>query len=354
MKVVVVGGLSDAKLYSKLQPLLAIDQINEIYLIRRKPLSIAGIKNYCPPAWMGSILLLAECYRLLMLFWVCIWNRPDRIIAFYMVPHGIYGWLAGTIFRIKTIQLLVGTDLDYVLKSKILLFFLRCAHKVGLRGQKTFEKLEQWGIPREKVFFPPNVFDVKMYGYDSLVTKKYDFLFLGDLVPPKQLEMLLNSVSLLRKSNPDVRVSLVGDGPLRKELEGLAESLGIKTNVFFLGAVAPEDVPSSLNLSRAYIMTSRIEGLPMAMIEALSCGLPVIMPDVGDVTSVAVNNKNSLIVTPATDENFANAMRTLLDDENLYQQLHRGALNTREWFSENYSLQAVVRVWNDAFELSES
>lgn len=354
MKVLVVSGLSNAKLYSKLQPLLAIKKISEIHLVRRKPLAVEGIENHCPPTWMRPILPLAECYRLIMLFWLCLWKRPDRIVAFYMVPHGVYGWLVGTVFRIRVIQLLVGTDLERVLGSKMLLFFLRRAHRVGLRGKKTYAKLEQYGIELERVFFPPNVFSIDAYRQNKSVEKEFDFLFLGDLVPPKGLELLIGSIAILQKSHPHVRVALVGDGPLRNQLEEQVASLQIDKNVFFLGAIQPEDVPNYLNKTKSFVMTSRIEGLPMAMIEALSCGLPVIMPDVGDVTSVAVDHQNSLIVSPATDSGFSNAMKALMEDRELYDRLQKGTIKTREMFSKDYSLGASIRIWNNALGLNES
>jgi len=354
MKVLVVSGLSNAKLYSKLQPLLAIKKISAIHLVRRKPLAVVGIEDHCPPTWMRPLLPLAECYRLIMLFWLCLWKRPDRIIAFYMVPHGVYGWLVGTIFRIKTIQLLVGTDLERVLRRKVLLFFLRSAHRVGLRGKKTYAKLKPYGMDVERVFFPPNVFSIDTYLPDKSVEKEYDFLFLGDLVQPKRLEMLIDSVAVLQKSHPHVRVALVGDGPLRNTLEEQVDLLQIGRNVFFLGVIQPEDAPNYLNKAKTFIMTSRIEGLPMAMIEALSCGLPVIMPDVGDVTSIAVHHQNSLIVSPATASGYAEEMKTLMDDRDLYARLQKGAIKTRDVFSKEYSLQASIRVWNNALELNES
>lgn len=354
MKVLVVSGLSDAKLYSKLQPLLAIEMISEINLVRRKPLAVVGIKDYCPPIWIRKILPLAECYRLFMLFWLCLWKRPDRVIAFYMVPHGVYGWLVGSIFRIKIIQLLVGTDLERVLRSRMLLFILRSAHRIGLRGKTTFAKLKPYRIDGGRVFYPPNVFNVDEYLPDEAVEKEFDFLFLGDLVQPKQLEMLIKSVAVLKKSQPHVRVALVGDGVLRNKLEELAASLQVDKNVFFLGAIEPVEVSRYLNRAKVFIMTSRIEGLPMAMIEALSCGLPVIMPDVGDVTLVAVHSRNSLIVSPATETGFAGAMKSLMEDRALYDRLKEGAINTRELFNKEYSLRAAIRIWRYALELKKS
>lgn len=345
MKVLVIAGLSNAKLYSKIQPLLAIESISEIVLIRRKPLSVKGVKDYCPPAWMCKILPLAECYRLLSVLIICLLKHPDRIIAFYMVPHGVYAWLAGILFRIKTIQLLVGTDLDCVIGSRFLRYILRKAQYIGLRGEKALARLQQYGIEGRNVFYPPNVFDISEFLPDESSKKDYDFVYLGGLVPPKRLEMLIGSVAILRKKHPDVRVALIGDGILRRQLEDQAVTLQVNDNIFFLGAIDRPEVSKYLNMGRVFIMTSRTEGLPMAMIEALSCGLPVIMPDVGDVTSIAVHNVNGLIVDPATDKAFSKAMHSLMAEKKLFARLKSGAIKSRELFKREYSLESVGRIW---------
>jgi glycosyltransferase involved in cell wall biosynthesis len=83
----------------------------------------------------------------------------------------------------------------------------------------------------------------------------------------------------------------------------------------------------------------------MAMIEAMSCGLPVVVPDVGDVTTVARHQENAWVVSPAAAEAYAAAITTLLEDTGLRGRLAEGALRARDRFTSEYSLEAARAAW---------
>jgi glycosyltransferase involved in cell wall biosynthesis len=352
MRLVIVCGLSNAKLRSKLAPLLALEAVEEIALVRREPLDEPGLLNYCPPRWLRRIVPLAEVYRFLTALWLCLRPpRPDRLIAFYLLPHGLYVEAIGWLLRIETMQLLVGTDLELALANRLLLGVVRHAHMVGVRGENSAKRLVARGVCPERVFVSPNVFDVEVYAPDASAEPAFDLIYAGSLISWKQLDILLQAVAQLRRRHAKLRLALVGDGPLRGSLEALAVRLGIESNVSFLGAVRSEEIPSYLNKARLFVMASKTEGLPMAMIEALSCGLPVVVPDVGEVTGVAHHGENAWIVSPPTVENFAQAIGTLLEDAELYARLREGALRSREFFRREYSLAATTEVWARALEI---
>jgi glycosyltransferase involved in cell wall biosynthesis len=92
-----------------------------------------------------------------------------------------------------------------------------------------------------------------------------------------------------------------------------------------------------------------MEGLPQAMIEAMSCGVPVVLPDTGDVTTIARHEENALIVSPPTDEGFTGAIARLLDDAALHRKLSEGGLAMREQFRRDYGLEGAIAEWRKAF-----
>ena len=91
------------------------------------------------------------------------------------------------------------------------------------------------------------------------------------------LDRLLDAVALLAGRRPGMKASLVGDGVLRGELEARAARLGLSGRVRFEGARPFEEIASWLRRARLMVMTSEMEGLPQAMIEAMSCGVPVVV-----------------------------------------------------------------------------
>ena len=153
---------------------------------------------------------------------------------------------------------------------------------------------------------------------------------MGNLVAVKRLDMLLDAAARLLEARPGFRLVLVGDGVLRGELEAHAARLGLGEAARFVGAQGFDEIAHWLRRARVFVMTSEMEGLPQAMIEAMSCGVPVVIPDTGDVTTLARHGENALIVSPPTAAGFADAIGRLLDDPPLHARLAAGCLAMRD------------------------
>jgi len=349
LRLVVVARLDDTKLRSKLAPIVALEEVEELVLVRRTPLALPGVSNLCPPRWASSVPLLAEAWRLWTILRLCARRRPSYVIALYMIPHGIYAEIARRLFGLPTILVsLSQLDLDLSLRRPFLWRALRAAHRVGVRGAHSRRRLVEAGLDPARVFEPPNVHDVAAYEAVDDAAKNVDVLYVGGLVPCKRVDVLLRAVAQVRERRPGLRVVLVGGGERRAELEDLAAALRLGETVTFAGEEPPEAVARWLGRARLFILTSEVEGLPMAMVEALSAGVPVIVPDVGDVTTVARDGENAWVVRGGAPESYAEAMATLLDDEPRRRRLSEGARGSRARFVKDYSLAAGMAAWRDA------
>jgi len=138
----------------------------------------------------------------------------------------------------------------------------------------------------------------------------------GRLIEQKRFDRLLRALALVRKKNNSVRLIILGIGELQKELETLASQLKINKWVDFVGFksnpyawIAKADI---------FVLSSDYEGFPMVILEAMACHVPVISTDCpsgpGEIIS---NGKNGMLVSPANEKALADAMLTLLEDENL-------------------------------------
>jgi len=83
----------------------------------------------------------------------------------------------------------------------------------------------------------------------------------------------------------------------------------------------------------------------MVVVEALSCGCPCVVSDVGDIRDIAVHERNSLVVDPLNVNEFSNACQRLLTDHELYKNLSQGARDIRKEKSEEFSLQYARGLW---------
>ncbi|MBA1331538.1 hypothetical protein QQ73_10445, partial [Candidatus Endoriftia persephone str. Guaymas] len=101
-------------------------------------------------------------------------------------------------------------------------------------------------------------------------------------------------VAKVAQNHPEMRVAMVGDGPDRAELEALADELGVRERIDFMGKRS--DVPDLLAKARVFGLTSRWEGLSIAMIEAMMSGVVPVVGDVGDLADLADSENNGFVV----------------------------------------------------------
>src|SRR5262249_115107 len=133
----------------------------------------------------------------------------------------------------------------------------------------------------------------------------------------KGLDVLLRAFSLLQNTAPSLKLLLVGDGPLRGDLERLALSLGLTDRVQFLGLRGRDEVARLLHEWEVFVLASRCEPLGMGVIGAVACKKPVIATTVGGIPEIIENGKTGLLIEPDNPEALAAALTNVLDNESL-------------------------------------
>lgn len=347
LRVVVVARLSDDKLRSKLAPLVAMPEVGEISLVRRTPLRMAGVTDVCPPVRLAGFTYLAEPWRLAALLRLCATRpRPSCLVSFFFVPHAVLIEIARRRFGVPTIPVAIShEDVERALTSRFWGNLLRRAHAVGVRGGRSLERLRALGLEGSRLFAPPNVFDAEGFTPAPETRKEWDVVFVGGLEPVKRLDVLLEALALARQRLGRVRALLIGDGPERARVEATRRRLGLGEAVVLAGQRPAGELVQQLRRARLLALTSRYEGLPMAVVEALACGVPVVVPDVGDVTDVAHHGENAWVVSGTGAADFAEAFEALLGEPDRLERLARGAREGRERLLTEHSLASAIAAW---------
>jgi glycosyltransferase involved in cell wall biosynthesis len=166
----------------------------------------------------------------------------------------------------------------------------------------------------------------------------------GRLVPVKDYGLFLDCAARLAARYPHVRFSILGDGPERARLFFRARDLGLGHRVRFLGAcVDPSGFYASLDL---YVNTSRHEGLPLSVLEAMAAGLPVVAPAVGGLGEAVEHGQTGLLLDERTPEAFALACGSLVEDVTRRVRLGaRGAQRAQERFSAGAMVAAYQELY---------
>lgn len=146
-------------------------------------------------------------------------------------------------------------------------------------------------------------------------------LTVGRLTPEKGQDVLLSAFATVVQRHPTCRLLLVGDGPLLPALREQAAALGVEDAVRLVGQ--RDDVPSLLKTADVFVSASLYEGLPLAVLEAMAAGLPVVATSVGEVPTL-LGDGRGVVVPPSSPTALGTAVSELLDQPGRLAQL-RGA-----------------------------
>lgn len=208
-------------------------------------------------------------------------------------------------------------------------------------------ELTALGIEEERIWSLPNGVDIEQFHPASAEEKRAlrEQLGLpkgplviasGRLAPEKGVDVLLESWSRVASAREDATLVVLGDGPERAKLEAQAAARGISQRVRFTGAVT--DVASYLRAADVFALPSRTEGLPVALLEAMACGLPSVATRVGGTPEVLEDPESGWLVPSQTPSELGAALLEALGAE----AGARGAA-ARERVVARYSLDEVAR-----------
>ena len=166
------------------------------------------------------------------------------------------------------------------------------------------------------------------------------------LEPQKANEVFVRAVARIIRRVPNLVTLIAGDGPQREELEDLVAYLGLTEHVRFLGW--RDDAVELLGALDIFCMSSRWEGCPMVLLEAMAMECPVVATDIGGVREIVVNAETGLLVKPDDPEALAEAVLYLLDAD--AERARMGAAGRRrveQHFGADGMLAAYARLYRD-------
>jgi glycosyltransferase involved in cell wall biosynthesis len=162
---------------------------------------------------------------------------------------------------------------------------------------------------------------------------------------PKGYDVLLPAARSTVDRGTAVRFVAVGDGPLRGDLEHQHAALSLGDRFVFLGERS--DVPRLLGAADLFVLPSRQEGLPLALMEAVSSGLPVVTTSVGELPNLLTSGWDAVLVPPEQPEALAQAIQDLADHAELRQRLSTSALELSRRFDVRRCVSEVESVYDE-------
>ena len=268
--------------------------------------------------------------------------RPDVCVAIMghsFVPCMIYSYMlkkpiiirwAGTDYLAiksginKDLVSLLRLPLKDVLLCKIVAKVAKhTAHHVVL-DRDMVKTLLEFGVQSKQIHLIPNYVSDEFFS----VTPSYEgfnIMFVGRFTYQKGVDLLIKAFAKLKGKVPAARLILVGEGPEKSSLQNLTMENGIAGNVIFSGFVPHSKICDFLRETSVFVLPSRFEGLPNALLQAMAASLPCIATSVGGVPEVVKDGVNGILVPPEREDLLADALETVLLDKNLARKLGENA-----------------------------
>lgn len=283
-------------------------------------------------------------------------TRPDVVNCHFAQFCCIYLALWKPIFGYRLVVTGHGTDVNGMRPyDRVAMWIVsRLADRFVTVSDELRRKVERILPVQHKTIVIPNGVDVAFWGGNGTGERLHReeaplIVHVGSLRHVKGQDVLLEAFARVRLAIPNGRLVLVGDEIAREHrflemLRQQARSLGVHDAVRFTGWLKPFEVRALLGQASVFAFPSRSEGMPLALIEAMSAGVPVVASDVGGIKEVMGNSGAGLLVPPEDARALANALLALLNDPVRRMQAGAQARKRAGCFSFECSVDRYDRV----------
>ena len=257
---------------------------------------------------------------------------------------------------VSTCHGFISNNKKLALYNKFDRIVLRLSNRVICVSESIKDSLLSSGLGQDKIRVIPNAVAIsldrgKMKETRKAIRKKLfaddNHLvvgYAGRLSEEKGLRPLMQAFGMLVQMRPQCRLWLIGDGPLRPELQKLADSAGISEHITFLGF--RQDVEELMMGMDVFVLPSFTEGTPMALLEAMSLGIPVVASAVGQIPKIVSSGENGLLISAGDISELSKSVLKIFDDKAFARQLSEKAFKTVE---KKYSTHVWIKKLEDIY-----
>lgn len=241
---------------------------------------------------------------------------------------------------------------DLKLKSFIWLGcqVMRFADKVVPLSKQLIKDVEKFGIQKSKLQYIQNGVDLsEVEQQENRPRVNHSAIknigFVGQIISRKNIKDLLDIFDSLFQTNPNIRLTLLGDGELRKELQEYSQTLSSKGCIHFLGF--RNDRLEQLQQFDLFVMTSSLEGIPRCLMEAMAIGIPVAAYDIKGIDQLITHQQTGLLAKFGDKADLQLQWQKLLNDKNYANLL---ASNAKDFVYQHYSAQRMATEYEQLFK----
>ncbi|MBT8079984.1 MAG: glycosyltransferase family 4 protein [Gammaproteobacteria bacterium] len=358
-RILVIGTFHNPNwFFAHLEPLARCSDSDVVLVADGHTGAVEGLRVVVPNPLASKILSRAGA-KFLWSVWYALRHRPDLYMGYAIFPAATTALILGRLFRRPACFQVTSGKLELegggnraenkVLSAlgspspwieKLAFALTRQFDLLIVRGGRAERYIRDFGATNRIDTITGSV--AMPADCPPVSARTIDVIFVGRLTERKRPDRFIKVMHQVARDHPGVRAAIVGDGPDTEALQQQVAELGLDEQIEFLGLRS--DVLDLQLKSRIFALTSRWEGVSIAMLEAMSCGTIPVVSDVGDLRDVVDSGKNGFVFDEDDIDSFATTISALLADEGRMATLSREARQTVE---DRCSRVAVSRRWGE-------
>jgi glycosyltransferase involved in cell wall biosynthesis len=283
-------------------------------------------------------------------------RKFDLIHAHWLTISGLVGAVSKILYKKPLVVTIHGSDLRGLDNN----FFVLTVNKLVLRlsdhiitvNKELKKRLETLGVDANKISVVYN----GISGISHLLkipTKKTstgNLLFLSRLTKIKNLKFVLESLVLLEGRMPNLRLTVVGDGPQKEELEAFVKEKGLIKQVSFVGGKSLKEVINYYKDSDLFVLPQRAEGFGISLLEAMAAGVPTISGKVRGIEEMIEEGRTGFTVRLSKPDDLADLILSLVKNRALLNSVSfeaRDKVNNLNWEKQSKEIMRIYKSFNE-------
>ena len=273
----------------------------------------------------------------------------DLVDAHYVYPDGYAALKVAKAMGVPLVVTARGTDINLYpnlpgIRNKIRKVLREADAVIGV-SHALVDRMIKLGASPDRCHYIPNGVDLNAFRpADGLRSGRpiRRLLAVGNLKPEKGFDLLLEAIKILKSEYPDLRLSIVGNGPEESRLRAKCSQLGIQDRVTFLGAIPHDEMPEYYRKADVFCLSSVREGCPNVIMEALATGIPVAATKVGGVPELVRDGLNGFLAKDLSPEAIAHTITQVIERAWIPDEI-RSTVEGRSWEKVADEIQGVFQ-----------
>jgi glycosyltransferase involved in cell wall biosynthesis len=218
--------------------------------------------------------------------------------------------------------------------------------------------LKNYPVEKKKIRLVPNGVDTEKFKPQTAnselkrslgIGDKPCALFVGNLVPRKGLQFLVQAAQTVTKQIGNATFLIVGEGPQKNQIKGQLEKANLSKNFLFLGNIKDSELPAIYNCADVFVLPSIQEGQGIVLLEAQACGKPIVAFDVGGINEAVQNGKTGFLAKHGNTDELTDALLKFLSDISLREKMgEAGRKFVLDNFTWDICAQGMLGVYREA------